>query len=89
MEDEEAHIIGASFSLDQRFPLSADHAHTERFQAIGVILLYNHSCRQHGIVGTDVGCVLCRLRDGVHLVFAARMIKGTDDYGLSEEDVFC
>jgi len=76
-------------SLDQRFPLAADHAHSERFQAVGIILLHNHSCRQHGIVGTDVGCILRGLCDGVHLVLAARMVERADDDRLPEEDVFC
>lgn len=40
-------------------------------------------------MGVDFGGVLGGLLDGYHFGFAAGMVKGADDDGLADGDVFC
>lgn len=74
-------------SIKVRFARSAHHANPQSAQARRVVRFDDLDGRQERVVGTDVRRVFGGLFDGFHFFFAAGVVEGAYDDGLSEEDV--
>jgi hypothetical protein len=74
-------------SLDVRFSYAADNADSQCPQAFRVICSDHLDWWQQRIVRADVCSIFGGLLNGFHFFLASGVVKGTDDDGLSEEDV--
>lgn len=74
-------------SLDQWFPLTADHAHAERSKSCRVVRSNDRCCWEHGVVWRYVRRIFRRLLDRLHLLFAPYVVERTYHDRLPQEDV--